>query len=103
RRHSHDRTTVCAVPEETTISDAPTLLRMMAFCRELPLAAPVLDYAVRLITRTHATEQSSPPLVKQYVRYGSSPRGLQAIVLGSKVRALLEGRYNVALEDLRAV
>ena len=97
------RTTSTYQPSVSMVADAPTLQRMMAFCRELPLAAPVLDLAVRLVTRTHPEQPNAPPLVKQYVRYGSSPRGLQAIVLGAKVRALLEGRFNVALEDLRAV
>jgi MoxR-like ATPase len=97
------RTTSGHDPEVSTVADGAMLQRMTAFCRELPLAAPVLDYAVRLVMRTHPEEPSSPQSVKQYVRYGSSPRGLQAIVLGSKVRALLENRFNVALEDLRAV
>jgi|SRR5579884_16227 MoxR-like ATPase len=97
------RTTTGQPVEVSTVADGPTLLRMMAFCRELPVASAVMDYAVRLVTRTHPEDPASPPLVKQYVRYGSSPRGLQAIVLGAKVRALLEGRFNVALEDLRAV
>jgi len=70
--------------------------------REVPIAEHVLRYAARLITATHPnrTELDS---VRRYVRYGASPRGLQTLVLAGKVRALLEGRYNVAFDDLAAV
>jgi MoxR-like ATPase len=52
---------------------------------------------------THPESEAAPEIVRQYVRYGSSPRGAQALILGGKVTALLAGRYNVAFEDLRAV
>jgi len=70
--------------------------------REVPIAEHVLRYAGRLIIATHPnrTELDS---VRKYVRYGASPRGLQTMVLAGKVRALLEGRYNVAFEDLAAI
>jgi MoxR-like ATPase len=61
-----------------------------------------LRYAARLITATHP-DRTELESVRRYVRYGASPRGLQTLVLAGKVRALLEGRYNVALEDLAAV
>jgi len=63
----------------------------------------VADYAARLTMATHPESEAAPQIVRQYVRYGSSPRGAQALILGGKVTALLAGRYNVAFEDLRAV
>jgi MoxR-like ATPase len=76
---------------------------MIELARDLPIARPVLSFAVRLITRTHPDTGDAPESTKKYVRYGASPRGLQALVLGAKIRAVLEGRFNVAYEDIRAV
>jgi MoxR-like ATPase len=98
-----ERTTTGHLPEISAVADGSTVLSMMDLARELPIARPVLTYAVRLVTRTHPENADSPPNVRRYVRYGSSPRGLQALVLGGKIRALLEGRFNVAFEDIRAV
>jgi MoxR-like ATPase len=98
-----ERTTTSHVPEVTSVADGPTVLEMMTLARDLPMARPVMTYAVRLVTRTHADAADSPELTRRFVRYGSSPRGLQALILGAKIRALLEGRYNVAFEDIRAV
>ena len=69
----------------------------------MPIARPVLAYAVRLTTRTHPDRSDVGESVKRYVRYGASPRGLQSLVLGAKIRAILEGRFNVAFEDIREV
>jgi len=63
----------------------------------------VNEYAARLVIASHAKTEDAPPLVKQYVRYGASPRGAQALILGAKVTALLAGRYNVAFEDIKAI
>jgi len=62
----------------------------------------VLAYAARLITATHP-DRTQLDGVKRYVRWGASPRGMQTLILAGKVRALLEGRYNVAFDDLNAV
>jgi MoxR-like ATPase len=70
--------------------------------REVPIAEHVLAYAGKLIIATHP-DRTELESVKRYVRFGSSPRGLQTLVLAGKVRALLEGRYNVAFDDLVAV
>ncbi|HEX5501625.1 MAG TPA: AAA family ATPase, partial [Thermomicrobiales bacterium] len=61
------------------------------------------DYVVRLTLATHPDSATAPPAVRKYVRYGASPRGAQAIVLAAKIRALLEGRLNVAFDDVRAL
>ena len=98
-----ERTTTGHLPEVSAVADGPTVLSMIELARELPIARPVLTYTVRLVTRTHPNNTESPDSTRRYVRYGSSPRGLQALVLGAKIRALLEGRFNVAFEDIRAV
>ena len=96
------RTTGATTPELHAIGDAESIIAAQRVAREVPIAEHVLRYAGRLIIATHPnrTELDS---VRKYVRYGASPRGLQTLVLAGKVRALLEGRYNVAFEDLAAV
>jgi MoxR-like ATPase len=84
------------------VTDGPTILQMIALARELPVATPVLRYAARLVQNTHADGPQSPPPVRRFVRYGASPRGVQALILGGKIRALLDGRLNVAFADIRA-
>ncbi len=98
-----ERTTSGQMPEASSIADGPTVMSMIELARELPIARPVLSYAVRLVTNTHPSTAGSPESTRRFVRYGASPRGLQALVLGAKIRALLEGRFNVAFEDIRAV
>lgn len=67
------------------------------------MAAHVRDLASLIVLATHPQSEHAPEVARRFVRYGSSPRGAQALVLGGKVRALAEGRYNVSVEDLRAV
>jgi MoxR-like ATPase len=76
---------------------------MGVLSRDVPMATHVLDHAVSLVLATQPTEPTAPEEVKRYVRWGSSPRGLQAIVQAGRIRALLDGRFNVSLEDVRAV
>jgi len=76
---------------------------MRDLVRKVPLARAVQDYAVRVLQATHPETAEATPTSKQYLRYGASPRGLQAIILAAKIRALLEGRYAVAVDDIRAV
>jgi MoxR-like ATPase len=87
----------------TTVADAEDVLRMLRVAREVVIAPHLVTYAVRIILATHPNEASAPPVVRQYVRHGASPRGLQALVAGAQVRALLEDRFNVAREDLQSV
>jgi len=84
-------------------ADGQTILAMGRLARQVPIASHVSDYVVRLVLATHPESERATPMVKRYVRYGVSPRGAQAIVLGAKIRALMEGRLNVAFEDVRAV
>jgi len=98
-----NRTTGDVEPEVSVVADGATVLAMGALARQVPVASPVADYAARLVIATHPEGDLAPEMVRKYVRYGSSPRGAQALILGGKVTALLAGRYNVAFEDLRAV
>ncbi len=98
-----NRTTGDVEPEVGVVADGATVLAMGTLARQVPVASPVADYAARLIIATHPESDAAPEMVRRYVRYGSSPRGAQALILGSKVMALLAGRYNVAFADLRAV
>src|SRR5262249_61031852 len=79
------------------------LLRFQALVRDVIVAPHVQDYAIRMGLATHPKGPFAPPLTNQYIRWGSSPRGAQTLVLAAKVRALLDGRYNVSFEDLRRV
>ncbi len=97
------RTTGEVEPQVEPVAEGETVLAMQALARTVPVATPVARYAARLVTATHPDQESAPPLVRRYVRYGASPRGAQALILGGKVAALLAGRYNVATEDIRAV
>ncbi len=85
------------------VTNGSSLNDMIHVAREVPIASHVHDYAVALILATHPQRDEAPAEVKQYVNYGSSPRGLQALVIGGQVRALLEGRFNLSVEDLEAV
>ena len=86
-----------------SVAGAEDVLRMMRVAREVTIAPHLATYAVRLILATHPHDSTAPPSVRQYVRHGASPRGLQALVAGAQVRALLEHRFNVAREDIQAV
>jgi MoxR-like ATPase len=96
------RTTANVRPPVPRVTDGPTVLQMTALARELPVAGPVLRYAARLVQNSHPDAPDSPPPVRRFVRYGASPRGVQAMILAGKIRALLEGRLNVAFADIRA-
>ncbi len=98
-----DRTTGAAAPLAGKAVTGREILAMRSLARQVPIASHVSEYVARLIVSTHPDSPSAPPLVQQYVRYGASPRGGQALILGAKVTALMAGRYNVAFEDVQAV
>jgi MoxR-like ATPase len=85
------------------VADAKTLQAMSVFVRQVPAASQVTRYAAALIAATHPESETAPASIKKYVRFGSSPRGAQALLLGGRALALLNGRFNVALDDLRAL
>ncbi|NKQ34384.1 MAG: MoxR family ATPase [Chloroflexi bacterium] len=97
-----ERTTGQDTAVVNTVADGERLIAMQQLARQVPIPTHVSEYISRFIVATHPG--SSPaPLVNQYVRYGSSPRGAQAMVLGAKITALLDGRYNVSFADAAAI
>ena len=96
------RTTTGQMARPTPVASAERVLAMRQVVREVPMASHVADYVSRVILATHPDGNGSP-LARKYVRYGASPRGGQAIVLAAKVRALRDGRANVAFEDVDAM
>ncbi len=97
-----DRTTGEQVPVAEPVADGRTIQGMQTLVRGVPVASHVMAYAARLLTATHPGNSEAPDAVVRYVRYGASPRGMQTMVLAGKIMALMDGRYNVAYEDLRA-
>ena len=98
-----DRTTQWQEPTLQPVLSAERILETQRFVRQVPIASHVKDYAVRCVLATHPEAPQAPDLIQRYVRYGSSPRGGQSLVLAGKVRALFDGRFNVSFEDIRAV
>jgi MoxR-like ATPase len=99
-----DRTTRNEWPTAEKVIDGAEILRYQKLVREVIVSPPVQDYAIRLVMATHPGGPFAVAgVTDKYIRCGGSPRGAQAIVLASKVRALLEGRYNVSFEDVKAV
>jgi len=74
---------------------------MCAAARSVPIAAPVQEYALRLVLATHPESEDAPEAAKKYLRFGASPRAAQALLSAARVRALAKGRFNVAYEDIR--
>jgi MoxR-like ATPase len=98
-----DKTTEDADPEMNRVIEADTISRMKSLVRQVPVSTHVKEYAVRLLMATHPGKGVKIQKTEQYVRYGASPRGVQSLVLAGKVHALLDGRYNVAIEDIKAL
>jgi MoxR-like ATPase len=97
-----ERTTGSETPAVTPVLEKTRILEMQRLVREVPIARHVQDYAVRLLQATHPTEAGSMSTVKQFVKFGSSPRGAQAMLLAAKIRALFEGRFAASIDDVRA-
>ena len=97
------RTTEAEERNAEPILDAERVLEMRKLARQIPIADEVRHYAIQLVLATHPDQEIAPQMVKQYVRYGSSPRGAQALILGAKIKAILDSRYHVSREDIRAV
>jgi MoxR-like ATPase len=98
-----NRTTTGNLPVLTKVADAETIEEMKSLVRKIPIASPVKDYVIRLVLSTHPQSPFSTALSRRYVKYGSSPRGTQSLVLAGKVMALLDGRFNVSFDDIRRV
>jgi MoxR-like ATPase len=98
-----DRTTKGITIKPEKVMDGTEIKQWQKLIRDVILASHVQDYIVRLILATHPQGPFALPITNQYLRWGSSPRGAQTLALAAKVRALLEGRYNVSFEDVRRV
>ena len=96
-------TTGARVPKCERVLTREALMELMKLVREVPVASHVKDYAVRLVLATHPKTETAAPMASQYLRFGSSPRGGQTLLLAGKVRALTDGRFNVSFDDIQAV
>ncbi|HEY3068558.1 MAG TPA: MoxR family ATPase [Methylomirabilota bacterium] len=98
-----DRTTQSRTVTVQQVMTGPAVLTFRELVREVPIASHVRDFASSIVMATHPQWDGAPEVSRRFVRYGASPRGAQALVLGAKVRALADGRYNVSVDDLRAL
>jgi MoxR-like ATPase len=98
-----DRTTRGEQPQPQKVMDGPRILHWQKLVREVLVAPPVQDFAIRLVLATHPGGPFVSAAANRYIRCGASPRGAQALVLAAKVKALLSGRVNVSFDDIRGV
>jgi MoxR-like ATPase len=98
-----ERTTQATSDQVERVVDAEEILKMRHAARLVPIAKPVQGYAIRLTLGTHPNSPYATPMIKQYVRYGASPRAAQALVLAAKIHALTHGQAFVSPENIRAV
>ncbi|GAB4548182.1 MAG: MoxR family ATPase [Anaerolineales bacterium] len=98
-----ERTTGKESPSANHAVSGAEIVEMRQLARVVPAPSQVKEYIAKLILATHPEDENASPLVKKYVRYGVSPRGGQALMLGAKVRALMSGRFNAAFDDVHAV
>jgi MoxR-like ATPase len=97
-----DRTTGAESVTAGKIATADEIVEMQRLARAVPIAPHVTAFAVSVLAATHPDQPRAPELVREYVRYGGSPRGAQALVTAGKIFALLDGRFNVSVDDVRA-
>jgi len=97
-----ERTTGSEAPSAGKVATAAEIVEMQRLARAVPIAPHITAYAVSLLAATHPDQGRAPSLVRQYVRYGGSPRGAQALVTAGKILALIDGRFNVSVDDIRA-
>lgn len=98
-----ERTCGLDEPVLEPVADAAAIVRMIRVARATPVARAVTDYAIRLVMAAHPSNESATPLTRKYVKFGPGPRAVQALISAGKVRALMEGRFNVAFEDIASV
>lgn len=98
-----DRTTGAAQAEVKPAADGKTIVQMGRLGFDTPIASHISRFVAQLTVATHPDNPAAPQIVRDYVRYGASPRGAQSLIIGAKLNALLDGRFNVAFDDIRAV
>ncbi len=97
-----DRTTTGQDPKAERVTGSEEIMQAQELVRHVVIAQHVQDYAIRLVLATHPQGEFAPDVTNRFVRFGSSPRGVQALVLGGKVRAMLDERYHVSFDDIEA-
>jgi MoxR-like ATPase len=97
-----DRTTTETTIKPEKVTDADTILEMRKLSREILISSHVKNYIAKLVLATHPEHEAATLKAKKFLRYGVSPRGAQTLTLAGKVKALLEGRYNVSFEDIQS-
>jgi MoxR-like ATPase len=85
------------------VISADSILEMKSLVKQVPIATHVKDYAIKLVLASHPDNTHATEQVKEYVLFGASPRGVQSLILAGKVSALIDGRYNVSIEDINDV
>ncbi len=97
------RTTTSEQTQLNKVADGRIITAMGDLARDVPVATHVTNYVARLVLATHPENAEAPAITRQYIRFGASPRGAQALMLAAKIVAMMEGRFNVSFEDIRAV
>jgi MoxR-like ATPase len=95
-----DKTTEEYQPELNRVVGTDAITEMKSLVKQVPIASHVKDYAIQLIMASHPDNELATEQIKEFVLFGSSPRGVQSLILAGKVSALLDGRYNVAIDDI---
>lgn len=98
-----DRTTGVDMPKAGKVADGEQVIRMGQLALSAPIPTHVSEYVARIVVATHPESPEATQMLRDYARYGASPRGAQALIVGAKINALLEGRYNVSFDDVGAV
>lgn len=98
-----ERTTGNVSPRAEKVVDGEQVLQMGELALNMPVPSHVTRYVAELIIASHPENELAPDVVRRYVRYGASPRGAQALIVGAKIHALLEGRFNVSFDDIEAI
>jgi MoxR-like ATPase len=96
-----NRTTVVQSPGAQIVADGTMISAMQQYSRAVPIADHVTEFSARLLRSSHPGDPEAPAIIQKYVAVGGSPRGMQAMILGGKIMALLDGRYNVAYDDIK--
>jgi len=98
-----ERTIQTEVSTPVPVMDHESILEVRSVCRSVLVAPHVQEYAIRMVMSTQPDQKEAHELARKYIRYGSSPRGAQALVECGRVRALMHGRFHLALEDVQYV
>ena len=85
------------------VVNGPEILEMRKLATSVPVIPEVLEYAMVMVHSTHPELDDASDTAKKYIRYGASPRAAQALITGAKIRALIQGRFNVSFDDIDAL